>query len=590
MEAKPARCLEAFMVQSELCDVDGYRKLSVMAASGKNSANWTNRDDEKLLDILIEQRVQGSAKFEWSLVRVILKIEGINKKGAQIKNHFNYLGKKLKAWEFLISKPGVGMNYKTGVVVVSDSARQDFLQRFGGKYNSFCKKVPTNLEKMKSAFMGSTSLVIVTKQMRMVPMQRSNALVQSKVDLPLEVYTALGSKKVKAGILVMEKGKNFLIAHQEMRRQQSSLIKQVQARLKEHPQISAMGSNFIWSVIDYIKKHKEEKFFMDLGDEFVVTSHQEGFGSNSVSELEMDKANCRMEEEDCTMDEEEDHVIDTIVVYTLEQRLPKTIGRESVANYIHRLLYRNRPDLYREVLCLDRDVFIHLVSMFMERGLLKEGHFVKAAEIVAITLFILARGAGYREAKDRFQHSPSAIGKYHKQVLDGLVQVSADIARPYQSQDELPSEIVEKKGFYWPFFKIWPLKLPEDFPSISIEMKSKAGVASNIDKADFPSYDDPIHVDFDISPPLSALDSLQVFATLFLPVLTCTGTPISGCQFPIVGTRGETNILNNICYTSEYSHSVKQPTSNAKTYKNRETRDGMKMILAEQYILSEFGS
>ncbi|KAJ8437656.1 hypothetical protein Cgig2_028594 [Carnegiea gigantea] len=125
-----------------------------MTASGKNSANWTNRDDEKLLDILIEQRAQEAVKFEWSLVRVMLKNEGINKESVQIKNHCNDLRKKLGAWEHFIGKTQVGVDYKTEPVVVPYSTWQDFLQRFGGKYKSFRKKVPENLEKMKSAFYG----------------------------------------------------------------------------------------------------------------------------------------------------------------------------------------------------------------------------------------------------------------------------------------------------------------------------------------------------------------------------------------------------------------------------------------------------
>ena len=44
----------------------------MMAASGKKSVKWANMDDEKLLDILIEQSAQGSVKFEWSLVRVMV--------------------------------------------------------------------------------------------------------------------------------------------------------------------------------------------------------------------------------------------------------------------------------------------------------------------------------------------------------------------------------------------------------------------------------------------------------------------------------------------------------------------------------------
>ncbi|KAJ8445783.1 hypothetical protein Cgig2_000963 [Carnegiea gigantea] len=129
-------------------------KLNVMAASGQKSANWTNRDDEKLLDVLIEQRAQGAVKFEWSLVRVMLKYEGIHKESVQIKNRCNDLRKKLGAWEYLIGRTGVGVDYTTGAVQVSDSAWEEFLQRYGGKYKSFRKKVPANLDKMKSAFHG----------------------------------------------------------------------------------------------------------------------------------------------------------------------------------------------------------------------------------------------------------------------------------------------------------------------------------------------------------------------------------------------------------------------------------------------------
>jgi len=107
------------------------------------------------------------------------------------------------------------------------------------------------------------------------------------------------------------------------------------------------------------------------------------------------------------MAEEEGDAVDT-VIYTLErfhverpcstlkERLLRAICGKSGANYIHKLLYGNHPYLCRKVFCLDKDVFTHLVSIFRERGLLKEDHFVKAAEIVVITFFILARGTSYR--------------------------------------------------------------------------------------------------------------------------------------------------------------------------------------------------
>ncbi|KAJ8438086.1 hypothetical protein Cgig2_025491 [Carnegiea gigantea] len=190
------------------------------------------------------------------------------------------------------------------------------------------------------------------------------------------------------------------------------------------------GIGFLWSVMDYIHQKKEEK---------------------------IDEEDYRMDEDDCTI-EEEHHAINTIVDYTLQHRLLRAIGGESGANYIHRLLSGNHPNLYRKVLRIEKDVFTHLVSIFMERGLLKDGRFVTAAEIVAITLFILVRGASYRETENRFQRSPSMIGKYHK-VLDGLMQLSADIVRLYQSQDELPAEILQKKDFYWSFFKAYKTEM-----------------------------------------------------------------------------------------------------------------------------------
>jgi len=47
------------------------------------------------------------------------------------------------------------------------------------------------------------------------------------------------------------------------------------------------------------------------------------------------------------------------------------------------------------------------VNIFIERGFLEEGCLLKVVKIVAISLFILAKGASYREDEDRFQHSPS---------------------------------------------------------------------------------------------------------------------------------------------------------------------------------------
>ena len=109
------------------------------------------------------------------------------------------------------------------------------------------------------------------------------------------------------------------------------------------------------------------------------------------------------------------------------------LGGGSGSQYIHRWLFGNRPDMCRKVLRLERDAFISLVKIFIVRNYLQEGRFIRTAEILAMSLFIFARGASYREAEDRFQHCPSTVGRYHHAVLEGFVKLSADVVRLYAS-------------------------------------------------------------------------------------------------------------------------------------------------------------
>ena len=99
-----------------------------MASSGRKSRNWTNKDDEKLFDVLIEQKAQGATQFEWSVVKALLQVQGIDRDGTQIRNHYNDTVKKLKAWEWLIGQTGVGVNPVTGAVTVTDYTWEKFLQ------------------------------------------------------------------------------------------------------------------------------------------------------------------------------------------------------------------------------------------------------------------------------------------------------------------------------------------------------------------------------------------------------------------------------------------------------------------------------
>jgi len=130
------------------------------------------------------------------------------------------------------------------------------------------------------------------------------------------------------------------------------------------------------------------------------------------------------------------------------------IGEESGGAFIHRVLNSTREDFCRQLLRLDRDTFIHLVNVIVESRAIDEGRFIKIAEIVAVSLYIFARGASYRDVEIRFPHSLSTVSTYHNQVLETLVKLSADIVRPYRSPDEVSPEIAQKPGFYWPYFKV----------------------------------------------------------------------------------------------------------------------------------------
>jgi len=190
------------------------------------------------------------------------------------------------------------------------------VHRYGGKYKSFRKKTPANLDKMKSTFHGKQA----TGKMSFAPGMvgsPSNQTQRSKgkaIDVvehvgdsdetneggsdddveclraeesrspPKTVHSSRkrkseggtssdGKRQALMNWSVREEEVNQALAFFRMRengKQQPSLTKQVQAWLKQHPEVSAMGTDSIWSVMDYIHQHKEENLFLDLDDEFVV--------------------------------------------------------------------------------------------------------------------------------------------------------------------------------------------------------------------------------------------------------------------------------------------------------------------------------
>lgn len=64
--------LDLWLFNSKFCFsliVDGHRNQYRMALFMKKSYNWTNKKDDKLLDVLIAQKTQGATQFEWFVVK-----------------------------------------------------------------------------------------------------------------------------------------------------------------------------------------------------------------------------------------------------------------------------------------------------------------------------------------------------------------------------------------------------------------------------------------------------------------------------------------------------------------------------------------
>lgn len=125
---------------------------------------------------------------------------------------------------------------------------------------------------------------------------------------------------------------------------------------------------------------------------------------------------------------------------------------ETGAEFIDRLLTEN-PKSCREQLRLDRDMFVSLVNLLIARKLLVHGKFIKVDEQLGICLYIMAKGASYRDVADRFKHSISTICHYFRKVLNALVILSYDIIRPHRDLHEVSPE-VEGNSLYWPYFKV----------------------------------------------------------------------------------------------------------------------------------------
>ncbi|CAM8950417.1 unnamed protein product [Rhodiola kirilowii] len=84
------------------------------------------------------------------------------------------------------------------------------------------------------------------------------------------------------------------------------------------------------------------------------------------------------------------------------------------------------------------------------RELLTDGRRVKVTEQVGMCLYMLAKGASYRDIADTFKHSISTVHKYLKKVIAALKVLSFDIKRPHTPLEEIPQKIMSS-SLYSPF-------------------------------------------------------------------------------------------------------------------------------------------
>ncbi|KAJ8444294.1 hypothetical protein Cgig2_029707 [Carnegiea gigantea] len=227
-----------------------------MAVRGRKSRYWTNKDDEKLLD--------GAMQFEWSVVKALLKVQGIDRDATQIRNHHN-------------DTTGIGVNPVTGAVTVTDYTWEKFL-----------KRVTQNLDKIKAVVHGrhATGDLSFSPVMRASSSQRR--LVQQNLAVDLEEHVgdsdeaeddeyneqtetnarkrrseggSSGDRKRQRQELDAEvhNALALMCLKAESRlNSPPSTYEEVLTKLREYPGVAAKGPDFIFTVMEYIRLFNDD--------------------------------------------------------------------------------------------------------------------------------------------------------------------------------------------------------------------------------------------------------------------------------------------------------------------------------------------
>ncbi|KAL6585531.1 hypothetical protein OROMI_002175 [Orobanche minor] len=125
-------------------------------------ATWNDNTSKRLVDICIDEKENGSSKFDWGKIAKNLSVQtSMNFGTKQVTNHYNDLKDKYKAWvELRQIMSGIGFHPITGAVSPHETHLerwQAFEEKHRKHANMLAKKGLPNAEDLERLFAGRTA-------------------------------------------------------------------------------------------------------------------------------------------------------------------------------------------------------------------------------------------------------------------------------------------------------------------------------------------------------------------------------------------------------------------------------------------------
>ncbi|KAL6546368.1 hypothetical protein OROMI_022089 [Orobanche minor] len=360
----------------------------------------------------------------------------------QVQNHFEDLKVKYKGWVELKNMSS-GIAFNPNINAVQVRRWNNFKEKHRKYANMLVKKGPQHVNELEKLFAGKSAHGERGFSTAMAGAMRVNGSVEGGEE---ESVGAVNEMEIDANDAVVDKRKDACTTGEQCstppRKRKLQKITEAEDTIdtvlelltKVVPAPSVNKTEMVSFALREMGVSKER------GDIYFVQAMKylgEGNNGDIFMALENDNQKCG---------------IGSFKEITKITKIRRSLrnGEESGAQYIHRLLH-GHSDLMKEQIRFRGYMFLKLVDLMVSRKLLSDGRFILVPEQVGICLYILAKGASYRDAADRFQHSIGTISYYFRKILDALVMLSFDIVRPHADLSMVPSEIRDN-SLYWPFF------------------------------------------------------------------------------------------------------------------------------------------